>query len=183
MDTPLIAYVGFILLYRGVENAIMAKLGTRRRKPARDWTINLIAVPFFLVTLTPILEYALLERQPNTLTLLVGGIFFIIATALRAKGHLDLAQGFSMAIEEIEGQQLVTTGIYAHIRHPLYLGNLYYFIACPLFLASTYSWIISVIGIVGIFVRIPIEEKFLLETMPEYAEYREETAALLPGIY
>jgi len=61
-----------------------------------------------------------------------------------------------MFIEKVEGQKLVEIGLYKHIRHPLYLGNLLLFIACPLLLVSRVSWAFTAIGLIGILIRIRI---------------------------
>jgi len=113
---------------------------------------------------------------------MLGALFFAAATVVRAKARLDL-RGFSVSIEKREGQNLVETGLYKHIRHPLYLGNLFLFVACPLFLASRFSWILTATGAAGILVRIKLEERFLLENMDGYREYMAKTSALFPGLF
>jgi len=88
-----------------------------------------------------------------------------------------------MAIETNEESQLVETGLYATIRHPLYLGNLFLFVACPLFLAARISWVFMVLGMVGVVAWIQIEEAFLLNNLPAYGEYGDRTGTLIPGVY
>jgi protein-S-isoprenylcysteine O-methyltransferase Ste14 len=77
----------------------------------------------------------------------------------------------------------VRNGLYAHIRHPLYLANILLFIACPLFLQSTFSWAIALLGLIGVLIRIRLEERFLQSTTERYEEYKSETWALIPGVY
>jgi protein-S-isoprenylcysteine O-methyltransferase Ste14 len=180
LGLSLYAYVGLVLLYRASETLVMAR-PTRRR--ARDWTASLISVPYYLILTGAPLEYLYWDTKPGPLHWIPGALFFLAATALRVRGHLDLKQGFSMFIERVEGQSLVRRGIYAHIRHPLYLGNVCLFVACPLFLAARWTWVATVLGVLGILVRIRIEERFLMEHMEGYAAYREETWALIPGLF
>ena len=69
------------------------------------------------------------------------------------------------------GHVLVDTGLYACIRHPLYLGFVLFFIGVALWLESTLSLcLLSVIYII-LLARIFVEEKTLRETLPGYIEY------------
>ena len=175
------AYVVLVLLYQASEALVMNR--PTRRRSARDWTTSLIVVPYYLILTGAPLEHLYWSTKPGLLNSIPGALFFLAATALRVRGHLDLKRGFSMYIEELEDQQLVQSGIYAHIRHPLYLGNLCLFVACPLFLAVGWTWVVTVLGFLGILARIRIEERFLLKHLEGYAQYREETWALIPGVF
>ena len=183
IDTALYAYAAAIIIYRVVEGAIMRRTGSFSRRPKQDWTMGLIAVPYYLVMVGPLLEYLYFEWRPQPIHVGLGAVCLAAATVLRAKGHLDLGSGFSMAIERAAGSELVETGLYATIRHPLYLGNVALFVGCPLFLAARLSWVFTVLGFVGVLVRIQIEERFLMEQLEGYEAYRERTWALIPGIY
>ncbi|MBN1875680.1 MAG: isoprenylcysteine carboxylmethyltransferase family protein [Anaerolineae bacterium] len=183
MDTHLLIYIAFYLVYRITENLAMARAGTLTKKPKKEWTMLLIILPYYLVAVGPLVEYLFFHTHPNNLTRILGGTCFLAATFFRVKAHLDLQQGFSMAIEHDEEHLLVTTGLYAYIRHPLYLGNLLLFVACPLFLAARVSWLFAVVGIVGILIRIKIEEKFLRENLAGYDAYMKVTHALIPKVF
>jgi protein-S-isoprenylcysteine O-methyltransferase Ste14 len=98
------------------------------------------------------------------------------------RSHHALGKNFRPTLEVSPGQELVTAGPYAYVRHPLYLAFL-------LMLASTgllsSNWFIGVVGILLIasitVVRIPAEESLLNERFGEpYRVYRKHTPALLP---
>lgn len=184
MDAYLTAYVALVLAYRVSELIVMTKTGTVAKKPKRDWTAWLIMVPYWLVILGPAVEYMSRDyRRPGWVALVLGGLLFALATIVRVRAHLDLGRQFSMFLEEGKEQGLVTTGLYAHIRHPLYLGNLFLFLACPTFLAVNWSWILTAIGIAGVLVRIEMEERFLRQSFEGYEAYAEETWKLIPRVY
>ncbi len=69
------------------------------------------------------------------------------------------------------GQQVVDTGIYGLIRHPLYAGNLLLFAGTALWLGSTAALIGVSVHLVATLARIRIEEAFLRENLPDYAAY------------
>ncbi len=183
MDLELSVYVALIVAYRLLEALAMREAGSYGRRPRRDWTMALIVVPYYAVMVGPLLEYLALESIPGLANFGFGGLCFAAAVFFRARGHLDLGRGFSMAIERTDGAGLVDTGLYATIRHPLYLGNLFLFLACPLFLGAKLSWIAAVLGLVGVLIRIQMEEAFLMRELEGYEAYVERTWALLPGVY
>lgn len=182
-NRALIVYVAWIVVYRVAENVAMQKAGTTGKPSVRDWTAWLIIVPYYLILIDAPAEHLYVETEPRILNWVLGSLCFLAATGVRTKAHFDLQKGFSMFLETLDEQGLVTEGLYSAIRHPLYLGNLLLFIACPLFLAGTWSWLLTALGIAGILVRIPIEERFLAERFEDYTTYKEQTAALIPGIY
>ena len=182
-NAALYAYVILVAIYRVTESTVMARTGTLTRKPQQDWTAGLIVIPYFLVIAGPVFEYLYFGPEPGVLSWTLGAVLFLAATFCRTKAHLDLDIGFSMSIEKGEDAQLVQTGLYRTIRHPLYVGNLLLFVACPLFLAARISWVFTALGFIGVLVRIQIEERFLSEKMEGYHEYMSKTWALIPWVY
>jgi protein-S-isoprenylcysteine O-methyltransferase Ste14 len=112
----------------------------------------------------------------------LGGFLFAASGFLSIKGYQDLQHGFAQAVE-IEDTSIVVTGLYHIIRHPISLANILFCIACPLFLAAGPSWIPALVGILGVIFRISIEESFMAKHIPDYADYKKRTWALLPYIY
>jgi len=68
-------------------------------------------------------------------------------------------------------QVLVDSTLYGHIRNPLYLGLLPFYVGLALWLESYASVILLAVGIAALIARIFVEEKTLRETLPGYAEY------------
>jgi protein-S-isoprenylcysteine O-methyltransferase Ste14 len=69
------------------------------------------------------------------------------------------------------GQTLVDTGLYAVVRHPLYLGMLPFMAGIALWLESYASVIAMPILIIVLVSRIVVEDKTLRLTLPGYNEY------------
>ncbi len=115
-------------------------------------------------------------------TIIVGYILFLISCPIRWMAFKKIGKYFNHRVALYEGHCLVTTGIYARIRHPIYLGNLLSFIAVPLIFSS---WggllIILLITLPALIYRIRVEEEFLLRHFgEEYRKYMDKTGKLLP---
>jgi protein-S-isoprenylcysteine O-methyltransferase Ste14 len=79
---------------------------------------------------------------------------------------------------------VITTGTYAFVRHPLYLGCALMMFGAPLLLGSLYALILTVIGMLILVGRIVGEEKMLAEELEGYAEYQEKVKyRLIPYVW
>jgi protein-S-isoprenylcysteine O-methyltransferase Ste14 len=179
---PLILYAALFSGLKISENIVLSKPANNIRKEWGDWTVYLILIPMWVVLIVPVLEFLFLGHRPEVWEMILGGFLFAASGFLSIKGYQDLQHGFAQAVE-IEDTSIVVTGLYHIIRHPISLANILFCIACPLFLAAGPSWIPALMGILGVILRISIEESFMAKHVPDYAEYKKHTWALLPYIY
>lgn len=90
----------------------------------------------------------------------------------------------SRVVEVEEGQQLISTGPYALIRHPLYLGVLLIYTASPLALGSFWAFLSTPLLIPLLVARIRDEEKVLERDLRGYSDYMLKTTyRLIPGVW
>ncbi len=92
---------------------------------------------------------------------------------------------YASRIAEIQkGQKLITTGPYSHIRHPMYVGAIAYYLCIPLALGSLYGFIPSFVLAVLIIIRTHFEDRMLQKELEGYKEYAKKTRyRLIPGIW
>lgn len=82
-----------------------------------------------------------------------------------------------------EEHQLVTGGPYRWIRHPLYTFGFVFFISFSLMAANGLILVMTLLTLMIIMARTPIEEERLLERFgEEYREYMQRTGRYLPRI-
>ncbi|HET8891472.1 MAG TPA: isoprenylcysteine carboxylmethyltransferase family protein [Candidatus Angelobacter sp.] len=106
----------------------------------------------------------------------------LLGLLLLWRSHAALGKNFRPTLEIFPQQELVTSGPYAFMRHPLYAAFLIMLASTGLLSAN---WFIGVVGVLLIasitVVRIPAEEALLEKRFGErYREYRRRTPALLP---
>ena len=79
---------------------------------------------------------------------------------------------FAVPVVKIQsGQQAVTTGPYAIVRHPMYAGLLFFFSGVPLLLGSWTGLWVGALFIIGVGYRATKEEQTLSAELPGYADY------------
>src|SRR5215471_11511383 len=87
-------------------------------------------------------------------------------------------------IQVEEGQPVVSTGLYAYVRHPMYSGALLLLAAMPLALGSWWSVLLVVPFFPVLVWRILDEENFLRKDLPGYAEYMQRVRyRLVPWVW
>lgn len=90
----------------------------------------------------------------------------------------------SRVVEVQEGQQVISTGPYAMVRHPMYVAAIVMYLATPLALGSWWALVPATLLLPGMVLRILDEEKQLREQLPGYPEYCEEVRhRLVPGVW
>ena len=104
--------------------------------------------------------------------------YILYAEVLRENTYL------SRTIEVQENQNVIDTGLYGIVRHPMYMATTVLFLAMPLVLASPISFIIMLGYIPVIAKRIKNEEKVLEEGLEGYVEYKKKVKyRILPFIW
>lgn len=99
--------------------------------------------------------------------------------------HKALGRNWSVSLDVREGHRLVETGIYRHVRHPMYTAFWLWAVAQALLLPN---WVAGLSGLVGFGTlyafRIRQEERLMLDTFGEhYRAYSGRTARLIPWIH
>lgn len=93
-------------------------------------------------------------------------------------------QFFAVTIYPQEEQKVVTTGLYAWVRHPGYLGLLVGTLGIPLMLRSTWALLPWLCLLTLLALRIQREEGYLGRRLTGYNEYRGRTRfRLVPGLW
>lgn len=114
-----------------------------------------------------------------------GFVLFIISCIIRWWGFQSIGKYFNPRVAIYEDHQLIKTGAYSKIRHPLYLGSMISFIAIPMVFNSWGSLLIILCTTIPALVyRINVEEELMEKHFQEaYQEYKKDTKRMIPGIW
>jgi len=139
---------------------------------------GLVAPLFYLFS--PLLDFANYEL-PAWMGW-VGTAIFAGAILLLWRSHADLGRNWSATLKIRSEHTLVTSGVYRHIRHPMYAAHLLWAIAQGLLLSNWLAgWALLATFIPLYLIRAPKEQQMMLEHFgEEYREYMSRTGGLIP---
>lgn len=123
----------------------------------------------------PFVIFALLFANCDDKSML-GGIWLIIAGLLIR----IWANGYA-----IKSEKLTTSGPYAFVRHPLYLGTMFLAIGFIIMLKLYYAGILFFIVIASVYYKTIKKEEVMLEQKFKdlYVNYKKKVPALMPTIF
>lgn len=118
-------------------------------------------------------------------TLYAGAALFILATipilgAMAVNRYLET----TVRIQEERGHQVVSSGPYRLVRHPMYVGLILQYIALPLLLGSKWAFVPAGAAALLFVIRTGLEDRALRGELAGYVQYAETTRyRLVPGIW
>jgi protein-S-isoprenylcysteine O-methyltransferase Ste14 len=114
----------------------------------------------------------------------LGVALFAAGGLLRIWPVFVLGRRFSGLVAIQPGHTLVTTGPYARIRHPSYLGMLVATVGWALVFRSGVGLVLTAVLLVPLVARLRAEERLLAAAFgAEWQAWRARTARLLPGVW
>ncbi len=105
----------------------------------------------------------------------IAGLLF----AIWARDHLGRNWSSSVTIKQ--GHELITTGPYAVVRHPIYTGILTGFLGMAIAISQVRGFLVFVLIFFVLWLKLRMEEEWMRSQFGEtYAAYARRTAALVP---
>jgi protein-S-isoprenylcysteine O-methyltransferase Ste14 len=113
----------------------------------------------------------------------IGLAAFALGLALAVWARVYLAGNWGMPMTQKADPELVTTGPYRRVRHPIYSGIILAMIGTGI--AVSLYWLVAVVLIGGYFVHSAVfEERYMAEKLPDsYPAYKRSTKMLIPFIF
>jgi len=114
---------------------------------------------------------------------IVGLLFCSSGTFLACWARKKLGENWSLSIQKKENHELIQSGIYGIIRHPIYTGLLMLFVGNAIIVGDYRGIIAVLIVFTSFWFKLLQEEKMLLSIFGrQYIEYQKKTKALIPYI-
>ncbi|MEA4908265.1 MAG: isoprenylcysteine carboxylmethyltransferase family protein [Chloroflexi bacterium] len=159
------------------------RMRTRERETQQNLIIKLSFIPFLAAFLLPGFDQRFgWSIVPGGLVILGGALvlagYGIVFLVFRENRYA------SRVVEVEQEQQVIDSGPYALVRHPMYLGTLLMFVFSPLALGSYWAMLPALLIVPVLVARIRNEESLLARDLPGYAEYMQKTPyRLVPGLW
>jgi len=97
------------------------------------------------------------------------------------------ANSFAAPVVKVQAERhhrVISSGPYAFVRHPMYSGIMLFFVGVPLLLGSWWGVAIAPVFAILFAIRALIEERALVEGLPDYADYAARVRyRLVPGLW
>lgn len=185
MDPITLAWLAWLLIW--IAAWAWSKRAARREAFASGiWhalpfmaAVVLITVSFRRMTW---LQHTVVAYQPAFYS--VGLALTVAGLAFSVWARFLLGSNWSAAVQVKTDHQLVRSGPYRFVRHPIYTGILFAFLGTALAQDQWRSALALVLMLAGLEYKRRVEERWMTETFGEaYRDYRRHTRALIPFVY
>lgn len=114
----------------------------------------------------------------------VGLCFFLLGLFLRIIGEQILGKNFSVFVDVQEEHQLITTGMYRWVRHPIYSAGILKALGIIFITQSILTTVVlACILFPALLYRIHVEEDALIAIFgDQYLDYKKRVKALVPWV-
>ena len=173
---------GLVLLLKSPE-LLKKRLRIKENEPAQKVVIALSLLMFVGGFIIAALDFRFgWSKLPIWAVIAAAGVF-LLAYALYAEVIRENAY-LSRVVEVQENQQVIDTGLYGIIRHPMYFATLLLFLCTPLMLGSLWAFLVFLIYPFLIVKRIRNEEALLEKELTGYPAYCQKVKyRLIPFIW
>ena len=174
--------LGIIMLARA-RDLLAKRLDVKEKQGTQKGVVAVMGLIFLSGFILAGLDFRFGWSKVPLPVVIVASVLFLVGYALYAEVMRENAY-LSRTVKVEEGQTVISTGLYAVVRHPMYTASTVMFLSLPLILGSWYALIPFALYPVIMVVRIRGEEKLLTEELAGYEEYtRKVRYRLIPFIW
>jgi len=175
----------FVLTYllRKDPELLARRIRLNEKEPAQRRIIRTSGLIFFTGFLIPGLDHRFGWSDIPVEAVLAANVLVIVGYALVFLVFKE--NPFASRVVEVEpDQRVISSGPYALVRHPMYLGTSIMWLATPIALGSYWALPVFLFLPIVLVYRIMNEEEVLLRELPGYREYTQKVKyRLIPGIW
>jgi len=162
-------------------SAIGVKQETQRHL-VQSFGLLLAIIAAFLLPRLPIFQFVNFT-QTNPVLNSIGVILCVAGMAILISARQHLGKNWSQTVAVKKGHELVTSGPYRYVRHPMYTGGLIAAIGSAVVCGGAWIFLLVILGALFLW-RVGAEDKLMAQQFPnEYPGYKKRTKALIPFIW
>jgi protein-S-isoprenylcysteine O-methyltransferase Ste14 len=156
---------------------------TAEKEKSQKIIQSILSVGFIALLVVPGLDHHFHWTAISVQLVIVGD--FLVAFGFLIIFFVFKQNTFTSAIIEVDkSQEVISTGFYSFIRHPMYMGAVILFIGMPLSLGSWWGFIVYPLMAPGLISRILNEENFLVKNLKGYSKYKKKVKyRLVPHVW
>ena len=174
--------VGIVLISHNPE-LLRKRLDAKEKEGEQKSVVAMSSLLFLAMFVIAGLNYRLGWWILPEWLVITGAILFLLCYAMYAEVMRENVW-LSRTVEVQNNQQVVDTGLYGIVRHPMYSATLILFLTMPLVLASPWSFVIMLLYVPVVVKRIHNEEMVLKQELGGYKEYIQRIRyRLIPFIW
>ncbi len=174
--------LGVVLLIEAPD-LLAKRLNAKEKQAAQKGVVAAAGLVFLGVFILAGLDFRYGWTNVPAWLVWVSAVIMLLSYGMYAEVMRENAY-LSRTVELQQGQQLIDTGLYSIVRHPMYTSTVLLFLSMPLVLGSWAAFFLMLLYPAVIVFRIINEEKLLTEGLEGYAQYRQRVKyRLLPFIW
>lgn len=173
---------GFVMFFKSPD-FLKKRLDGKEKQEKQKGVVAFSGLMFIAGFVVAGLDYRLGWSVMPPWVVITASVLFLLAYMLYAEVMRENAY-LSRTIQVEEGQEVVDSGLYGIVRHPMYMATVLLFLMIPLVLGSWFALIPFAFYPVIIIVRLKDEEALLTRELSGYAEYKKKVKyRLIPFIW
>ena len=173
--------VGWIVFWAyWLAMAVTAKAGRSRWTQFAGFRVGIALLILLLIRLRVLKGHVAATGNPWLLG--IGLAVFVIGLALAVWARVYLGRNWGMPMSQKADPELVTTGPYGSIRHPIYSGIILGVVGTAIAVSPYWLAAAAILGAYFLFSAV-IEERTMVKIFPAaYPPYKRATKMLIPYI-
>ena len=150
------------------------RLNSKEKRATQSGAIRFAGLIFLVGFVVAGLDCRFGWSSMNSTATTIASVVFLVGYGLYMEVMRENVW-LSRTVEVTEGQEVISTGLYGIVRHPMYTSTLLMFLAMPIVLGSWWALIPFVFYVPMIVVRTLDEEKLLRQELRGYTDYCAQT--------
>ena len=185
MDTTIFTWIIYVIWFIIVVYLTVSAIGVKQETQGhllQSVGIMLAIIAAFLLPRLPMFSF-LNVASINPLIDSLGVILCAAGMVFLVWARQNLGRNWSQTVSIKKGHELVTSGPYRYVRHPMYAGGIMACIGSAIVVGGAWILLLVILGLIFLW-RVGAEDRLMARQFPnEYPLYKKRTKALIPFVW
>jgi protein-S-isoprenylcysteine O-methyltransferase Ste14 len=180
-----VVWIAFFIYWQVIWAKAAGNKTTQRIEPVASRILRtLVAIVILSTTRIPLPWFYYPLWPVGLWPFWIGAAVTVAGLLFAVWARIHLGRNWSSSVTIKQGHELITTGPYALVRHPIYTGILTGFIGTAIALSQVRGAIAFVLVFLAFWAKLRMEEEWMRSQFGEtYATYARQTAVLVPYLF